>query len=390
MSKDRRSRRQGRQSGSRNKGYWFRDGRGWFCKVNGRGVPLTNEAGERLRDPNDDAAAKLAHARVLTAKRVEAVKTCDLTVLEVVSAYLRQLEAEKGRNKTFHDRAKALFNFTHGLGLRFLALDGEEKPKPRPSDYVHAGYKDRPVMSIKGIDVDQWVQANKRWKSDSTKRTMIKALKRAINYCVGAGLIPANPIRGFKVPKDRARITYLTPEQETALCDAANPALAMAIRVLIRTGMRPGCEFAKVTAKHVQDDGTRIKISLSTTESKTKNQRIIFVADPATLATIRDMVKKYPSGPIFRNGESKAWTVENMGKQFRALKESLARVSFDDDVVLYSCRHTYAKRVLSGYWSGKPTNIETLATLMGNSPKICRDHYLQWDESGNESLWSAA
>jgi hypothetical protein len=65
-------------------------------------------------------------------------------------------------------------------------------------------------------------------------------------------------------------------------------------------------------------------------------------------------------------------------------------MAFDRDCVLYSTRHTYAKRILQGYWSGKPTNIETLARLMGNSPAICRAHYLQWDETSTEFLWQSA
>jgi hypothetical protein len=38
---------------------------------------------------------------------------------------------------------------------------------------------------------------------------------------VEAGLIPANPIKGYKTPKQNARVTYITPEQESALIAAA-------------------------------------------------------------------------------------------------------------------------------------------------------------------------
>jgi len=48
--------------------------------------------------------------------------------------------------------------------------------------------------------------------------------------------ISRNPIRGFKVSKGRARVTYFTPEIEQALLKNSKPALASAIKVLIRTG----------------------------------------------------------------------------------------------------------------------------------------------------------
>ncbi len=60
------------------------------------------------------------------------------------------------------------------------------------------------------------------------------------------------------------------------------------------------------------------------------------------------------------------------------------------DCCMYSCRHTYAKKILEGYWSGRPTNIETLARMMGNTPQVCRDHYLNWSKIDNDPIWEVA
>ena len=72
------------------------------------------------------------------------------------------------------------------------------------------------------------------------------------------------------------------------------------------------------------------------------------------------------------------------------MKEQGTETGFDLDLCMYSTRHTYAKRMLQGYWTGKPVPIEILAQLMGNSVQICRDHYLKWTESMNEALWAMA
>lgn len=37
------------------------------------------------------------------------------------------------------------------------------------------------------------------------------------------------------------------------------------------------------------------------------------------------------------------------------------------DRCMYTCRHTFAKRTLAGYYTGKPVTIEVLAGLMGNT-----------------------
>lgn len=42
----------------------------------------------------------------------------------------------------------------------------------------------------------------------------------------------------------------------------------------------------------------------------------------------------------------------------------------------YSCRHTFVHRMLSGYWTnGVGCSIETVAELIGDTPKVAFDHY---------------
>ena len=205
-------------------------------------------------------------------------------------------------------------------------------------------------------------------------------------------MISVNPIKGYKTPKQNARVTYITPEQEKALCKEANPALATAIKVCIRTGARPGCEFAALTAQHVRDHGDRMEWIFRPEESKTGQLRIIRIIDPEIIGIVREQVAKYPTGQIFRTVSDKPWRRPNLTEKFRYAKNRLIKkgIPFDDDACMYSCRHTYAKRVLQGFWTGKPTNIETLAKLMGNSPQVCHEHYVQWCDSYTEPLWQNA
>lgn len=57
----------------------------------------------------------------------------------------------------------------------------------------------------------------------------------------------------------------------------------------------------------------------------------------------------------------------------------------------YTARHTVAHRMLSGYWNdGVGFSIETLAELMGNTPKVAFDHYgHEWGQSYQNPLWAA-
>jgi integrase len=235
--------------------------------------------------------------------------------------------------------------------------------------------------------VDQWLAAHKNW--DGGKRTRIQAVKRALNYGVECGLIPkelGSPLKGYKVPRAIPRVTYLTPEQEAAMYRATNSAFALALRICIRTGARPGKEFAKLTARHVKDHGERMEWVFAARQNKTGKQtrksRVIRITDLEIIQIVREQLHKHPTGELCRNTQGNTWTYNILNQNFRRAKRALKKqgMELDEDAVMYSCRHTYAKRVLRGYWTGKQTNIETLARLMGNNAQTCRDHYLQWTD----------
>ncbi|MBX3427598.1 MAG: hypothetical protein KF688_18100 [Pirellulales bacterium] len=372
----------GRNSGSRNRGYFYRTGRGWYAQVEGRMKRLVDDDGQALKSKTTPAA--VLKAALERAKAPEEPEPGDgVTVLDVCDAYLAKVKAE-GAPATYAGRGDTLYDLCYGLPGRF-----RRKGTPTAKDYIHKGYGQFPVSELKPIHLDRWLQAHPRWKG--ARRTKIQAVKRAFNYGVEAGLIPLNPIKGYKTPKQRARVTYITPEQEKALIAEANAALGEAIKVCIRTGARPGCEFAKLTAAHVRDQGKRMEWVFKSDESKTRNLRTIRITDPEIIKIVRKQAQRHRSGPIFRNAEGRPWTRELLGEKFRKLKARVSNqgIEFDADCVMYSCRHTYAKRILQGYWSGKATNIETLAKLMGNTPEVCRDHYLQWCDHYSEPLWEA-
>jgi integrase len=239
------------------------------------------------------------------------------------------------------------------------------------------------------MDVEDWLAAHPRWKST---RAAVQAVRRAFNYCLDQGVIISNPIKGVKAARAGRRVTYFTPEVEEAIYRFAKPALTTAIRVCIHTGARPMCEFGRVEAHHVQvDEKGNMVWWFSPHEAKVRGKPRVVRIPRCIVPLVEEAVRKYPTGKLFRDRRGLPWTARVLDASFARLRRELIRrkVPIDKSDVMYTCRHTYAKRMLAGYWTGKPLAIEFLAALMGNSPNVCWDHYAQWCDKYTEPLWES-
>lgn len=367
-----------RRKGSRNRGYFYRRNRGWFANDSaGHYVALTDVDGNRLRDRNTDKEVlKDAYGRYRQQRPASTI-----TTWELAQRYLAHAE-ENGADSTFKARTDILYDFCTGFGRKWR----ESKARPKEKDRIHDGYGEQPAERLTPAVASEWLDKHPGWGKGG-RRMKLQALKRMLNFGVETLLIGRNPLRGMRVPKPGARVTCINREQETVLLAVAPSEVCEAIQVLIRTGMRPN-EYAKLSDYHVQDLTDRLEFHFKAEEIKTRKARIIRVADPAIVEIIRKKLRK--DGPLFRNSNGTPWKVKSLSRAFlRAKNQAAKQIEFDRDCCLYSCRHTFAKRVLTGYWSGKPISIEVLSLLMGNTPEVCRANYLQWSASYTQPLWDA-
>lgn len=380
-------RKKGRRKGGRKRGYYYRAGRGWCVMDNGRSVALYDQHGERLTaratplNVVQDAVERYRQQqaeqrRLATGEDIEVAVVCE-----------RFLEYAKRANRagTYTIRARCLFDFCTGLPARFMDRVHEATAK----DKVHAGYGRLRVSELEPRHIAEWYNV-RNWTSVIPRQSVIRAFSWAASPEVA--LIKANPIKGTKVGKVRSRVTYFTPEQEKLLCESANSQLAMVIKVLIRTGCRPH-ELVQLTAQHVEETSKGQVWRFSPEEHKTGHTgkaRIVRVATEVA-EIVRELIRKYPEGPLFRSVSGLPWSNQRLRDQFSCLKRRLIEKGhkFSADDCLYSTRHTFAKRMLGGYWTGKPATIETVAGAMGNSRQVAWETYGKWCESYDDPLWEA-
>jgi integrase len=248
------------------------------------------------------------------------------------------------------------------------------------------------VAELKKGHVKTWIESHQTWRSPATHRNVIAVVLAAFNYAAENHDIPS-PLKGLKKPQSRPRLQSFSAGDEQALLKAADKSFGDFLFAAIHTGLRPYCELARMTADDVEENSRGMLWRVYSSKTK-KTRKIPVMTEVATLT--RRLIKSAPVGsgiPLFRTVRGKGWGKVNGVLRFISLRKTLG---WDKDPVKrnyssYTCRHTFAHRMLSGYWNrGAGCSIETLAELIGDTPKVAFDHYgKEWGQHYQEPLWAA-
>jgi len=371
-----RSRKKSRRQSHGSAWHWQQTD-GWYYTLPGtkKRVPLFDEDGNRIRGVDNKKAASLALARIKLGQgwRPEAPPASpeDWLVAKTCSEYLQYCErgvANGSVSKGHRDTTKSMLNDL----CRFCGA--------------------LPVTELKKGHIKTWMESHEGWKSPATYRSAISVVLAAFNYSQENHDI-ANPLKGLKKPSSRPRLQSFSKEDEDALYKAVAKPLRDFLFAAFHTGLRPYCELAKITADDVEE--AQRGMMWRVYSSKTKKTRKIPVR-PEVAKLTRELMKTAPRGsglPVFRTTTGKAWSKVNGVIRFI---EARRKLGWDNDPIRkkyssYTCRHTFAHRMLSGYWNkGVGCSIETLAELIGDTPKVAFDHYgKEWGQHYQDPLWAA-
>jgi integrase len=349
----------------------------WYYTLPGtkKRLPLFDEDGQRIRGKDNKQAAQRALARIQLGG--EAALTAspgageEWLVARVCSEYLQYCQ--------------------RGVACGTLSIGHQENATWVLNDLcAYCGAL--PVAQLKKGHIQTWVGNHPRWKSPATHRSVLTVVLAAFNHAAENHSV-ANPLQGLKKPPARPRLHSLTKDEEEALYAVTDEPFRDFMFALVRTGLRPFCELARLTADDVVE--TERGLMWRVYSSKTKKTRKIPIR-PEVAQLTRRLMATAPKGsgiPLFRNCQGKRWQKVTGVVRFLNLKRKLG---WDQDPArrhysCYSCRHTFAHRMLSGYWNdGVGCSVETLAELMGDTPKVVFDHYgREWGQHYQEPLWAA-
>jgi integrase len=343
-------------------------------------VPLVDVDGRRIRGQDKRQAAELALARVKVVgewrRKAEALPNeapiaGEWLVAKVCSEFISALVRRAANGAVVDEYCKEISRYLNELCAYCGAL---------------------PVTQLKKGHIEQWVANHLTWKSSATRRNAITAVLAAFKHSEEMHAV-TNPLRGLKKPPPRPRLGSFTEADEQAIYGATDKWFRNFLFAAIHTGLRPFCELARLTANDVYevDRGMMWRVF----SSKTKKTRKIPVRPEVARLTRRLMrsISGKPGMPLLRTAQGLPWKKATGVARFLKIKRILG---WNNDTVrsrysTYTCRHTFAHRMLSGYWnSGAGCSIETLAELMGDTPKVAFDHYgKEWGQHYREPLWAA-
>ncbi|MBA2115025.1 tyrosine-type recombinase/integrase [Bremerella alba] len=367
----------GRKRRSRGRAWYWRQTDTWYFTPPGtkRRVRLVDERGNPVRGQSSIDQAELALARVKAAgdwrPEVKPAEESDWIVAKVCSIYIENCEKRSRAGEISIEYEKEVRRFLQDLCKYCGAL---------------------PLCDLRKTHVLHWVETHSTWKSSATRRFAIEAVMAAFNHAQNSYSV-SNPLRGLTKPAHCPRLHSFSTEDERALYDATDEPYRDFLFAAIHTGLRPFSELAQVTGNDVveSDRGMMWRVYAS----KTKKTRVIPIRKEVAELT-RSILSRDNSGTdgvIFRNSQGDPWKKVTGGSRFRNLRQKIGWIedSKRKNYSCYTCRHTFAHRMLAGYWTdGVGCSIEVLAELMGDTPKVAFDHYgKEWGQHFQDPLWAA-
>lgn len=343
---------------------WYRKSKdAWYVEIDGRqqplgkhpeNAPLPKKGKKGWNVPPEILTA--FHERMIAWAREEATRADPRTVLarEVCDRFL--VASEKTvEARTFEWYKKYLQSFCD----------------------LHGGVR---ASDLRPLHLTDWLDQHSGWKA--SRRHAIISVKRCFKWAEEEGIVDKSPFRGVKKPPVGRRDRILSPAEKKEILETIkDKPFRQFVFALYETGCRPS-EVARVTAAHFDEARGLWVFAEHKTRRKTGKPRVVYLT-PAMVELTREVVKKYPTGPLFRgNRNKKGFTRNGIRCRFRRLREKLPHLK---GVVSYTARHTYTTEALTN-----GVGVMEVAELLGHTgTAMVEQHYAHLDQKTQHMLEAA-
>jgi integrase len=173
-------------------------------------------------------------------------------------------------------------------------------------------HPDLRINDLKPYHVEKWAGSEKL--ATTTRRNLMRAVKRCLKWAVGQGYLESSPIAQLEIPGGESRVVYLPPEEFARLLKFVPDQQFQDLLTLhYDTGCRPQ-ESLRVEARHVELERARWVFPPSEAKGK-KQPRIVYLSERA-IGITQALMLRNPEGPLFRNRNGRPWTSDAVGCAF--------------------------------------------------------------------------
>lgn len=320
-------------------GVWLRAADGWWCStIRGRQVRLVKkDAGKRAAF--DELRKRL--------DKPEATPLSHVPVAEILTAYLEWVE-DPANNRPLQRVAEV---------RRTLQSFCKFKVAGRQNGELS-------ISTLGPNHAQAWIDGHPKWSS-STKTLRVGIVRAGFNWAKRLGKIDRQPLGKVHGPGYERREVIPSSEDIDALLAYPNEAWSDLLTALVNTGCRPS-EVSRVTAAHVDIARKCWTLREHKTKGKVQRARVVWL-NAEMLRVTKRLMKKHPTGPLFRNSYGRAWNANTVVDVFRKLRREC---DLSGHITAYSLRHEYVTRALT-----KGLDVTTVAEMTGTSPKMIWKHY---------------
>jgi integrase len=247
------------------------------------------------------------------------------------------------------------------------------------------------VSEIERHCVQRWLDSERaRGVSGATCRRNHAAVVSLARWLEARGEFSATRLAELRNMRVRGStpppIRWLTAEESdrlTAAADQVHEKLGLAVRLAVHSGLRPG-ELRQLEREELKLEEELPYVQVRRTkgrETKTRRERTAavvkwFAEERLESGLLPEKGPLFPSGG--RGSVSRYMPVEKLDRWLAVARE---RAGLGADVTFYSCRHTYASRLVQ-----RRVDLPLVATWMGNSPAVCWKHYVALVPGGHPDV----
>lgn len=233
-------------------------------------------------------------------------------------------------------------------------------------------FGDRPLSSLHRLDIDEHLHDAGQGLSADTRRLDIIVIERLQAWAVQMEFLDeaARPLRQkLEKPTAGRRERIPTAYETRRLLAVAKPHFKRVYQALRQSGARPN-ELCRATLADYQRRRGLILLTDHKTARKTGRPRKIVVGKRLA-GLIDEATAGRHSGPLFLTASGRPWTVANLSRTFRRLRD---RLGLPPDLCLYLTRHEHGTRICQA------KGIHAAARALGHASIQTTERYVKDDD----------